>query len=127
MCQLVSVLAGTWDVSFELADTSLCMQVAVKTVAFHTRAGEHPQERAIAEAAITFALVHKNVVATYSHEFKPLQIAPWGVVEATASVRGGIRGAGRGNTTQARDIDVWNLFGVQDWKLFLVQVCRLGL
>lgn len=99
----------------------------MKTVAFHTHAGERPQERAIAEAAITFALSHKNVVDTYSHEFKPLQIAPWGVVEATATVRGGIRGVqGRAHanrpTAAARDTEAWNLFTVQDWKLFLVQV-----
>lgn len=104
----------------------------MKTVAFHTHAGERPQERAIAEAAITFSLAHKNVVATYSHEFKPLQIAPWGVVEATVSGRGGIRGGGGGAHagavnrpgTVAQDADAWNLFTVQDWKLFLVQVRR---
>ena len=114
------------------------MQVAVKTVAFHTRAGERPQERAIAEAAITFALAHENVVATYSHEFKPLQIAPWGVVEASTIGRGGVRGGNgnsrtapqnRGGPAAVRDTDAWNLFTVQDWKLFLVQVragsCRL--
>ena len=118
---------------------SACMQVAVKTVAFHTHAGERPQERAIAEAAITFALAHENVVATYSHEFKPLQIAPWGVVEApTTGARGGIRGgpppAGKvrtapphqGGPCTTRDMEARNLFTVQDWKLFLVQV-RTGL
>jgi hypothetical protein len=103
------------------------VQVAVKTVAFHTHAGERPQERAVAEAAITFALAHENVVATYYHEFKPLQIAPWGVVEATGALRGGIRGGANNVPPQEPGLSIRkseesNPFTVQDWKLFLVQV-----
>jgi hypothetical protein len=57
--------------------TPLGVQVAVKTVTFQERfeaAGGTAQQRAIAEAAITFSLTHDNVIATYFHEIKPLQV-----------------------------------------------------
>ena len=51
--------------------------MAVKTVTFQERSsGGSAQQRAIAEAAITFSLTHPNVIATYFHEIKPLTVRP---------------------------------------------------
>ena len=49
----------------------------MKTVTFQERSsGGSAQQRAIAEAAITFSLTHPNVIATYFHEIKPLTVRP---------------------------------------------------
>jgi hypothetical protein len=79
--------------------------VAVKTILFqesqHTgdkKIAGHNMQRAYAEAAITFALVHPNVISTYKHEIKMMQ-------PEDRSYEGNGEGG-----------------GARDMKLFLVQV-----
>jgi serine/threonine protein kinase len=83
------------------------VQVAIKTVVFQDRAASRAQQRAIAEAAITFSLSHPNVVHTYYHEIKPLEIPGGGTLDLV-------------DKQDRHD-------RIQDWKLFLVQeYCEEG-
>ncbi len=71
--------------------------VAIKTITFQDKVfgGDKAQSKALMEAAISGSILHPNLVATYSHDLKPLQ-SP-GMASANM---------------------------VSDWKLYIIQVRR---
>lgn len=73
--------------------------VAIKTITFQDKVfgGDKAQSKALMEAAISGSILHPNLVATYSHDLKPLQ------------------SPGMASTNM-----------VSDWKLYIIQVRGKG-